>query len=64
MVCHFNTLLLSTSITDSHCIEQLFAMKQHKKKIEDFKKEFTRAKESFDRGIDLEILQTVHKIGE
>ena len=63
MVCHFSTLLLST-IADLHCIGQLFSMKQHKKKIEDFKKEFTRAKESFDRGIDLETLQTVHKIGE
>ena len=34
------------------------------KKIEDFKNEFTRAKELFDRGIDLETLRTVHNLGE
>ena len=35
-----------------------------KKKIDEFKKEFARAKESFDRGIDIEILYKVHKLGE
>ena len=35
-----------------------------KQKIEEFKKEFARAKDAFDRGIDIEILYKVHKLGE
>ena len=41
-----------------------FLAGQLKQKIEEFKKEFARAKEAFDRGIDIEILYKVHKLGE
>ena len=41
-----------------------YVAQKHKRKVEEFKKEFTRAKELFDRSIDLEILRIVRKIGE
>ena len=48
---------------DNLLLGQLFTV-MRKRKIEDFKKEFTRAKELFDRGIDLETLRAVHNLGE
>lgn len=33
-------------------------------KVEEFKKEFARAKDSFDRSVDLDILKVVHTLGE
>lgn len=35
-----------------------------KDKVEEFKKEFARAKDSFDRSVDLDILKTIHALGK
>ena len=35
-----------------------------KDKVEEFKKEFARAKDSFDRSVKLDILKTIHELGK
>ena len=35
-----------------------------KDKIVEFKKEFTRTKDSFDRSVDLDVLKTIHELGK
>ena len=36
---------------------------EYKDKMESFKKEFLRAKESFDRSMQVEVLKAIHGIG-
>ena len=37
---------------------------EYKDKIEAFKKEFDRAKEAFDRSMQVEVLKAIHGIGK
>ena len=36
---------------------------EYSQKLDDFKKEFGRAKESFDRSMQVEVLKAIHGIG-
>ena len=36
---------------------------EYSEKLDDFKKEFGRAKESFDRSMQVEVLKAIHGIG-
>ena len=55
--------LVSLTLSDYYRAVQLFLAKL-KKKIEEFKKEFARAKELFDCGVDIETYCKVLKLGE
>ena len=37
---------------------------EYQTRLEDFRREFNRAKEAFDRSIQLDVMKAVHGIGE